>query len=56
MTEHWAICADAIALWPRPDWLVVLIGHSPHDGALTEMLHRDDRATVEEWGGWGMGL
>lgn len=45
------LAADAVAMWPRPAWLVSLLGEAPFPPA--EMVHAEDRADPAEWGTCG---
>jgi hypothetical protein len=51
------LSADAIAMYPRPPWLELMVGPFPTEAVidveLAEMRHRDDRADIGEWGHMG---
>jgi hypothetical protein len=45
------VCADALALWPRPLWVEKVCG--PYPPSL-ELANPEDTASVEEWGAGGI--
>jgi hypothetical protein len=46
------VCADALALWPRPGWVEKVCG--PYPPSL-ELANPEDSASIEEWGSGGTG-
>lgn len=44
------VCADALALWPRPLWVERVCGPYP---ANLELSNPEDVATIDEWGASG---
>jgi hypothetical protein len=41
------VCADCAVQWPRPEWLVVIVGPM---NLSPEMLNTEDKADPKEWG------
>lgn len=44
------LAADALTMWPRPDWLLTMCGPFPEN---LEMLNPGDIAHPKEWGPLG---